>query len=62
MKTMQITPEAWAAYRGAFRAMGPRHKMIDRWRYDLGWNCPEDVIASYLADERAKLVEKAGHA
>ncbi len=57
-----ITPEAWEAYRSAFRAMGPRHKIIDRWRYDLQWHVPESVVAGWLAEERSKLVTKAGHA
>lgn len=57
-----ITPEAWEAYRSAFRAMGPRHRLIDRWRYDLKWNVPESVIANWLAEERSHLVTKAGHA
>ena len=61
-KVWNITPEAWAAFRSAYRAMGPKHKLMDRWRYDLGWNCPEHVIANYLAEERANLVTKAGHA
>ncbi len=57
-----ITPEAWEAYRAAFRAMGPRHKLIDRWRYDLKWGVPESVVAGWLAEERSHLVTKAGHA
>lgn len=62
MTTMQITPEAWEAYRSAFRALGPCHRNVDRWRYELGWKVDEHVIAGYLAMERAKLVGKAGHA
>lgn len=62
MSAMQITPEAWEAYRSAFRALGPRHRIIDRWRYDLGWKVEEHVVANWLAEERAKLTETAGHA
>lgn len=62
MSAMQITPEAWEAYRSAFRALGPRHRIIDRWRYDLGWKVEERVVANWLAEERAKLTETAGHA
>ncbi len=62
MKPMQITPEAWEAYRSAFRSLGPRHKLVDRWRYDLKWNVPESAVANWLSTERSKLVEKAGHA
>jgi hypothetical protein len=60
--TMPISREAWEAYRSAFRALGPRHRMVDRWRYDLDWSVPEPVVADWLAPERAKLVERAGHA
>lgn len=61
-KPTPITREAFEAYRSAFRALGPRHRMVDRWRYDLGWNCAEPVVAGYLAEERSHLVERAGHA
>lgn len=59
---MQITPEAWEAYRNAFRSLGPCHRLVDRWRYDLKWTVPEKLVANWLAPERSKLVEKAGHA
>ena len=61
-KVLSITPEAFAAYRSAFRSLGPRHVLVDRWRHDLRWSVPADVIYNYLALERAKLVERAGHA
>lgn len=61
MTAMPISPEAWEAFRGAFRALGPRHRLVDRWRYDLKWNVPESAISNWLAEERSKLVTKAGH-
>lgn len=62
MSAMPIGPEAWEAYRSAFRSLGPRHFAVDRWRHDLKWNVPEEVVADWLAPERARLVTKAGHA
>lgn len=59
---LKITPETWQAYRSAFRALGPRHKAVDRWRHDLKWSVPESVVAGWLAPERANLVAEAGHA
>ncbi|CAB4164939.1 hypothetical protein UFOVP833_3 [uncultured Caudovirales phage] len=59
---LQITPEAWQAYRSVFRSLGPRHRNVDRWRHDLKWKVEEHVIADYLAEERAALVTKAGNA
>lgn len=38
-------------YRKAFRALGPRHRNVDRWRYDLGWSVPYSVVKAYLAPE-----------
>lgn len=57
-----ISPVAWEAYRSAFRALGPCHRAVDRWRHDLKWSVPESVVAAWLAPERAKLAEGAGHA
>lgn len=51
----QITPEAWEAYRSAFRSLGPCHRLVDRWRHDLKWNVPDYVVKDWLAHERAKL-------
>jgi hypothetical protein len=62
MTAMPISPEAWEAYRSAFRSLGPRHRNVDRWRHDLKWGVPESVVANYLAEERAKLVTKGGRA
>lgn len=61
-KVLSITPEAFEAYRSAFRALGPRHKLVDRWRYDLKWNVPQEVVANWLAEERARLIPNGGHA
>lgn len=38
-------------YRKAFRSFGPRHRNVDRWRYELGWNVPNSVVKAYLAPE-----------
>ncbi len=59
---VQITPEAWEAYRGAFRALGPCHRLVDRWRHDLRWSVPDHVVSAWLADERARISFKGGNA
>jgi hypothetical protein len=61
-KTINVSREAYAAYRSAFRAIGPCHRLVDRWRHDLKWIVPEKFIEGWLAPERAKFVEKPGHA
>lgn len=55
-----VSPEAWALYRSTFRSIGPRHRLIDRWRHDLKWTIAESVAAPWLAEERAKLVLPKG--
>lgn len=62
MTALPISPEAWEAYRAAFRALGPRHRNVDYWRHKLKWHVPDAVVAKYLAPERARFVAKAGHA
>jgi hypothetical protein len=57
MTAMLISPQAWGAYRSAFRSLGPKHRAVDRWRYDLKWNVPDHVVSDWLADERAKLAD-----
>ena len=42
------------AYRKEFRAFGPRHRNVDRWRYELGWNVPNSVVNAYLAPEEPR--------
>ncbi len=58
----RIGPEAWEAYRSVFRSLGPRHRIIDRLRYDLKWTIAEEVAGPWLAEERGKLVTKGGRA
>jgi len=62
MTAMPISPEAWEAYRSVFRSLGPRHRLVDRWRYDPKWNVPESAVGNWLAEERSKLVAKGGRA
>lgn len=59
MEPLRVTPEAWEAYREAFRSLGPCHRLVDRWRHDLKWDVPESFVAKWLAPERAKLVVPA---
>lgn len=59
-QVVQITPEAWEAYRSAFRALGPCHAMVDHWRHDLGWHIPESAVLEFLAEERARFVPNGG--
>jgi hypothetical protein len=47
--------DTWAAYREAYCAIGPRHRIIDRWRYDLGWEVSADVAEAFLAPETRHL-------
>ncbi len=54
---IKVTPEVWEAYRAAYRALGPCHRLVDRWRHDLKWNVPDHVVAAWLAHERAKLTD-----
>lgn len=51
-----VSPEAWETYRSAYRALGIRHRLVDRWRWTLGWRVPDHVVSDWLAEERAKLV------
>lgn len=59
---LPVSRDAWEAFRSAFRSLGPRHRWVDRWRHDLRWIIPEQFVAAWLAPERAKFVEKPGHA
>lgn len=44
-----VSDEALAAYRAEFRAIGPRHRNVDRWEQDLGWRIEPEVVDAYLA-------------
>lgn len=50
------SPSTWAAYRDAFRCLGPRHRLLDRWCHDLGWEIPHEVAAPFLAPEMPRTV------
>lgn len=38
--------------RELFRALGPAHRQVDRWRHDLGWKVDEDVVDGFLKGDR----------
>jgi len=49
---MRVGPEFIAEFRAAFRNAGPRHRNVDRWTYELGWDIDRAAMNAYLAPER----------
>ena len=40
------------AMREAECKLGPRHRLVDRWRHELGWNVEPSAVATWLEPER----------
>lgn len=51
--TVPVSRNFVDAMREVWRRRGPAHRWVDRWRFDLGWNVPSDVVANYLARDKA---------
>lgn len=50
-KTFPISREAFAEFRKAWREQGPRHRLVDRWRFDLGWNIEPEAVRAWLQSD-----------
>ena len=46
-----LDEQAFAAFREARADLGPCHRIIDRWRYDLGWTIDDAVALPFLRAE-----------
>lgn len=42
------------AYRKDIESMGPRHKIVARWLYDLGWGIDAAALDAFLAPENIR--------
>lgn len=42
------------AHREAIESMGPRHKTVARWLYDLGWGIDAAALDAFLAPENVR--------
>lgn len=49
-----VSADFIAAFREVWREQGPRHRLVDRWRYDLGWNIEPEVVRAFLEQDRPK--------
>lgn len=47
-RTFPVSAEWLAAFREEWRKLGPRHRLIDRWRFDLGWHIEPEVCRAFL--------------
>jgi hypothetical protein len=54
-RTFPIGPEAFAVFREAWRSLGPWHRVVDRWRFDLGWHVEPEVVRTLLERDHARL-------
>ena len=51
--TFPVSPDVLAIFREEWRKLGPRHRLVDRWRFDLGWRIRPEVVRAFLeADYR----------
>ncbi|TAJ89726.1 hypothetical protein [Reyranella sp.] len=49
---VEVSRELFSAYRAEMEKIGPRHRNVCRWLYDLGWGIDAAALDTYLAPER----------
>lgn len=46
--TFPVSADMLGAFREAWCSIGPRHRLVDRWRYVLGWHIEPEVVRAFL--------------
>lgn len=52
--TMLVSAGFLAAFREQWRKQGECHRIVDRWRYELGWNIAPEVVRAFLEGDRPR--------